>query len=199
MECSEIHLFSCCLLASWQLDRALCLHVLRAWTSGPVYKNWSQASDWEIQNTPIFRMQIAWSCSRAPLASHVSGCCIDLTQGWRWRTWLVLSFVSFSNRSCPQLHHICELFLIILDHIICDELVSQWSPAKCSGRRQSVCAGKRQAVGFFVPPNLWSQPFGSWVPFGLIALVWVWNIFLWLESVEMQVRLPWRQTKLCLL
>lgn len=83
MECSEIHLFSCCLPASWQLDRVLCLPFLRAWTSGPVYKNWSQSSDWEIQNTPIFRIWGAWSCSWAPLVSPVSSCCIDPAQGWR--------------------------------------------------------------------------------------------------------------------
>lgn len=100
MECSEIHLFSCCLLASWQLDRALCLHVLRAWTSGPVYKNWSQASAWEIQNSPIFRMWIAWSCSKAPLALPVSGCCIDPTRGWGWRTCPFLHSPTGTAHSC---------------------------------------------------------------------------------------------------
>lgn len=91
MECSEIHLFSCCLLASWQLDRALCLPVLRAWTSGPVNKNWSQTSDWETQNTPVCRIWSAWSCSRAALASCVSA---------------VLILPKDGDRTSPSLHFI---------------------------------------------------------------------------------------------
>lgn len=169
MECSKIHLFSCCLPASWQLDRVLCLPVLRAWTSGPVYKNWSQSSDWEIPNTPIFRMWGAWSCSRAPLASRVSSCCADPAQGCRQST-------------CPFLHSILQQELpTAASHLgafphcfgshcpRCARVPVKPSPRL---RQEENVVLARDGLGFFVPLSLWSSPFGGWVPFGFIPLVW---------------------------
>lgn len=102
-------------------------------------------------------------------------------------TGLLLPFTSFSARSCPQLHHICMLFLFILDLIICDELVSQWSPAKCSSW-QEMGSWFHQVYG----PNCLKG--NSLLAFSSLCGFEVFSC-----EFEMQIGYLWRQTELCLL